>query len=402
MPVRRVLTVGEFTSLTLRMHPCRVSDGRVSEIADFVHRHKFLRGEIVLATDRALGSSPRPRPHSPPRRLDHPFQRTFGSRDSYIVIDGVHRAEAIRGLAASGLLTEADGPIVGTCTFGPDEYEPDELMRMFHAPVDSQPPSPSRHPNIPIALRALEDELASIYAPFVSRAQSPRRPNFNPVHVVDAIAEQWRGAQLCSSSPRSVTEWVNFIVWRNDEVLALNPCIARELAIALAAKSSSRPGKARRGLCFALSIIDPTHVSWIQDPAAWARWRSSPAPVRNGGCARLEKSRGTTSRSQSSRSQSSRPIPRALRQAVWNQYAGGPSAGTAMCSCCRITPITQQDFECGHVVSVAMGGPTSLNNMRPICRSCNRSMGRTDMRVFQATYFDDPMEVEVPPPQELS
>eukprot|EP00798_Chlamydomonas_sp_ICE-L_P017333 gene17333-23642_t len=90
-----------------------------------------------------------------------------------------------------------------------------------------------------------------------------------------------------------------------------------------------------------------------------------------------------------------------LRRSLWRCVApcgtstpGGrmsvrPSANAAL--------ITQQDFECGHVVSRAMGGATILDNLLPICRSCNRSMGTTDMRVFKETYFRrnaDPMDVD--------
>lgn len=374
MPVRRVLTVGEFSSLSLRVHPfvfrrgggyhsC-IDTNRVHDIAIFVRRHKFLQGDIVLSADRAT----------------RPF----------IVIDGVHRVEAIRGLAASGILTDADGPLVGTCTFGADEYEPDELFRMFH---------PSHREAWRESLRHLEDRLSTRYAPFVSHAKSPRRPNFNPSHIANAIAHLYDHVPVDSSTPRCVTEWTDFVEWRNEEVLAFDPVLAHELAATLAAKKSAFASQ-----CFALSSIDPTHTTWVHDPAAWARWRSSQILCSASPAMQEQRHQGprrqSFSRPQPTPSRRP-PIPRALRQAVWNRYAGGPAVGSTMCLCCRITPITQQDFECGHVVAVAAGGATTLDNMRPICRTCNRSMGCMDMHAFRAAYFsieqsivDDPMDVE--------
>jgi 5-methylcytosine-specific restriction endonuclease McrA len=72
---------------------------------------------------------------------------------------------------------------------------------------------------------------------------------------------------------------------------------------------------------------------------------------------------------------------------VWNAWVPGAArAGEGACACCGRS-ITQQDFECGHVVAAARGGSTRVDNMRPVCRACNRSMGVTDMREFAAAHF---------------
>ena len=63
--------------------------------------------------------------------------------------------------------------------------------------------------------------------------------------------------------------------------------------------------------------------------------------------------------------------------ALWNRVFG-ELAGAGQCACCRRT-ITQQGFECGHVIPVAKGGTDALENLRPICTLCNRSMGANHM-----------------------
>jgi 5-methylcytosine-specific restriction endonuclease McrA len=68
-------------------------------------------------------------------------------------------------------------------------------------------------------------------------------------------------------------------------------------------------------------------------------------------------------------------IPLALREQVWLLYMGDRLfKQKCMVTWCEniITPFS---FECGHNVPESKGGPTDLNNLRPICSKCNRSMG---------------------------
>lgn len=71
-------------------------------------------------------------------------------------------------------------------------------------------------------------------------------------------------------------------------------------------------------------------------------------------------------------------IPNALRLAVWNDFA----KYTEICFCCKREKISIANFECGHVVSVKNGGSDTIQNLRPICSQCNRSMGTKNMLEF--------------------
>ena len=73
----------------------------------------------------------------------------------------------------------------------------------------------------------------------------------------------------------------------------------------------------------------------------------------------------------------SKPLPKAIRYALWNSVFG-ERVGSGPCSCCE-REITQQTFEAGHVVAQSRGGSDSISNLRPICGPCNRSMGSTNM-----------------------
>lgn len=80
-------------------------------------------------------------------------------------------------------------------------------------------------------------------------------------------------------------------------------------------------------------------------------------------------------------------MPAAVRMAVWNTWHG-VEKGTGDCFCCG-GRVTQQDFECGHVVAAVHGGSNTVDNLRTLCRTCNRSMGDKDMLVFKRTYWGE-------------
>ncbi len=81
---------------------------------------------------------------------------------------------------------------------------------------------------------------------------------------------------------------------------------------------------------------------------------------------------------------SSTQINKALRAAVWNTYFDR-HAGCALCWCGCGREIDMMDFECGHVIAASLGGPTTLENLRPICGVCNKSMGTRHLYEFMLT-----------------
>lgn len=77
-------------------------------------------------------------------------------------------------------------------------------------------------------------------------------------------------------------------------------------------------------------------------------------------------------------SEKRRPLSKGLRQAIWNQYIGRDK-GESPCWIGCGADITQANFECGHVISVANGGSNHRDNLRPICGACNKAMSTTHM-----------------------
>lgn len=80
-----------------------------------------------------------------------------------------------------------------------------------------------------------------------------------------------------------------------------------------------------------------------------------------------------------------KPIPVALKRNVWNKWIG-EAIGKSKCMCCKLTEITMLNFACGHIVAEANGGELKLDNLKPICVSCNSSMGTQNMNTYIEKY----------------
>lgn len=74
-------------------------------------------------------------------------------------------------------------------------------------------------------------------------------------------------------------------------------------------------------------------------------------------------------------------IPKTMRILVWNAHIG-EEIGKAKCLCCKLTDITQMKFHVGHIIAEKYGGKLEVKNLKPICGSCNSSMGTRNMNDF--------------------
>jgi len=83
-------------------------------------------------------------------------------------------------------------------------------------------------------------------------------------------------------------------------------------------------------------------------------------------------------------------IPKQLRLQVWDTYIG-EQHGTSYCYCCRNEKIDKgkPTWECGHIKAEAENGSIHLNNLRPICKSCNLSMGTEHMTEYIKKFYPD-------------
>ena len=80
-------------------------------------------------------------------------------------------------------------------------------------------------------------------------------------------------------------------------------------------------------------------------------------------------------------------IPLPVKNTLWAKYFGENING--ICQCCKTTPIHLTNFDCGHIISEKNGGLVHLDNLRPICRTCNSSMSIQNMDEYMRKYGFD-------------
>ena len=66
-------------------------------------------------------------------------------------------------------------------------------------------------------------------------------------------------------------------------------------------------------------------------------------------------------------------IPKALREQVWINCFGEKYKNKCFIRWCK-NQINVFDFEVGHNIPESKGGLTVLENLKPICSRCNKSM----------------------------
>ncbi len=78
-------------------------------------------------------------------------------------------------------------------------------------------------------------------------------------------------------------------------------------------------------------------------------------------------------------------VPKIIKDLTWQRWIGDDIA-KAKCLCCGINEIKMNSFHCGHVISEADGGPTTVDNLRPVCATCNLSMRTQNMEKFKGQH----------------
>jgi hypothetical protein len=91
------------------------------------------------------------------------------------------------------------------------------------------------------------------------------------------------------------------------------------------------------------------------------------------------------SSSSSEKEYKKKKIPPVKRKKIWENYIGNKASD--VCTCCRETEISMLNYDCGHIVAESEGGTLEISNLRPICKSCNSSMGTTNMKEYMKIHY---------------
>ena len=78
-------------------------------------------------------------------------------------------------------------------------------------------------------------------------------------------------------------------------------------------------------------------------------------------------------------------IPKKIRGEAWKIQFGESTKGS--CFCCKKELDVFDDWHAGHIVSHSNNGTDTADNLRPLCGSCNLSMGTENMDAFKARCY---------------
>jgi hypothetical protein len=78
-------------------------------------------------------------------------------------------------------------------------------------------------------------------------------------------------------------------------------------------------------------------------------------------------------------------IPKKIRGEAWKIQFGDSTKGS--CFCCKKGLDVFDDWHAGHIVSHSNNGKDTADNLRPVCGSCNLSMGTENMDAFKARCY---------------
>jgi len=78
-------------------------------------------------------------------------------------------------------------------------------------------------------------------------------------------------------------------------------------------------------------------------------------------------------------------IPRKVKNEVWTNHFGESTKGA--CFCCKCDLDALHTWHAGHIIAKSKGGLDSASNLRPVCGSCNQSMGSENMDTFKARCY---------------
>lgn len=77
-------------------------------------------------------------------------------------------------------------------------------------------------------------------------------------------------------------------------------------------------------------------------------------------------------------------IPKGIKNMVWRNQYGEDLSGP--CLICKST-IQINNFEASHIISHANGGSDKVDNLRPLCFDCNRSMNKKNWSDYVNQYI---------------
>jgi hypothetical protein len=247
------------------------------------------------------------------------------------IIDGQHRLRAYQRLAIDyplrPLFVTIDQYTVG------DMSDIEQLYKLVNTciPNDITRLSIDEYK----AIKELCNWMAATWPKNISKAKNPRVPNISLEAMGEVFIKNKTITRLCVTSGRGLIA----LVARLNDYYGQNTARFKDWGVEV------RPG--------GLYLSSWRVFEWVE------RLGVDPTTIEHYSATRRVK------------------ITKKLRMAVW----ASPMA-TQPCYCCG-HEITMLSFQCGHVIPLCNGGPTTCENLRPICEQCNKDMGTMNLLEYK-------------------
>ena len=206
-----------------------------------------------------------------------------------------------------------------------------------------------------IMINTLRKHMTTRYKPYLSSAKKPRCPNIN----LDAMITKMIDTQFVERMGfKTTSELIECLETMNDFYRCTSLDTFKKWHIKNAYELKKKcMEKSHRSLF--LGMYD--HFEWIELLARCKEESLNPKLVAHYPSNYRER------------------ISKPLRKRVWKKRNGKLLEGK--CYCCR-NEVDYDSFECGHIQAVFYGGATTVDNLEPICKICNRDMGTENLEVF--------------------
>ena len=280
------------------------------------------------------------------------------------VLDGQHRLRAFEALAARGL--PVGEQLVPAVVY---HLAPDEVLAYYQRVNQHRPVHPLEvAPDWAGFYRDFCEGLRRLYGAYL-RAGAERVACRRPYVSVERLLTYARQRGLAAEVRAACGDAAQLV----SRVEALNGHLRDALAVELkTAKDQqiyARCGSIAAGLGVAPCYLGVyRQFEWLETAVRLLRAGpvSTAEALRGVALGRLEKP--------------ARAPPRALRLAVWEKRNAGLRGSCYACG----EEISYDAMQCGHVVAQFFGGPTTLENLEPVCAACNIDMGVMDLETYRA------------------
>ncbi len=212
----------------------------------------------------------------------------------------------------------------------------DEMDEIFQNVNQSRPASIAGSPLKTRVINKIGKHMTNNYNPYLSKANRPRGGNLNLEHMKKAILERWTFPGH-TDDDAIVNEFISYMTRVNIDNIrrfGLHSDVGHKIR-ECQSKQLDKP--------LMLGLFHD--FEWMSNPRAdfiYKRPKITPSKQRE----------------------------------VWRKDHG--VLWTSTCPICR-EQLEQKDFHCGHIISHYNGGPTTIGNLRAICKRCNLAMGTMNM-----------------------